>query len=111
MRENGIVSEGRVIKLVMENDHEEYLSYFPEDRTFFQKYIDAHKKMLDNITETWYSVKQIENQKDFAMKVKDLPCSGVLFKMKKDSSKSISVVINTMNDNMKERIISGYIER
>jgi T4 RnlA family RNA ligase len=112
LRENGVLSESRVIKLVMENDHEEYLSYFGEDRPLFQPYIDAHKVMLDKINEVWYKYKDIESQKDFALAVNEHGyMSSVLFKKRKMMDKSISDIISDMSENMQERLLKCFVRR
>jgi len=108
MRDNGEHSEKRVITLVMMNEQEEYLSYFPEDRPFFQKYIDAHERLREDISKTWEKVKEIENQKEFALQVKHLPISGILFRMKK--GEKYEDVIEKMNDNSKINIFRGYMK-
>jgi hypothetical protein len=108
MRDNGEHSEKRVITLVMMNEQEEYLSYFPEDRQLFQKYVDAHMKMKEDVQKTWEKVKGIENQKEFALLVKDLPVSGILFRMKK--GESYEQIVDRINDNSKINIFRGYMK-
>lgn len=118
MRDNGIVSENRVIKLVMENDHEEYLIHFEEDQKLFQPYIDAYSYMIEDINKVWDEAKDITSQKEFALIVKELPISGVLFKKRKGTidengyGKDISFIdiIREMTDNMKERLLKSYIK-
>lgn len=83
LRDNGTPSMKRILTLVLENEQDEYLGYFEEDRPLFEPAIaevEAFKAML---TEVWETVKDIENQKDFAMKVKDLKGSGFFFNAKK----------------------------
>lgn len=108
MRDNGEHSEKRIICLVMLNEQEEYLSYFPEDRQLFQKYVDVWKKIRDDVDNTWNRVKHIEDQKSFALEVKELPSSGILFKMKKGFS--FDGIIEKMNDNSKINLFKGYMK-
>jgi hypothetical protein len=107
MRDNGEHSEKRVITIVMMGEQEEYLSYFPEDRPLFQKYVDAHEKMKEDVARTWEKVKWIENQKEFALLVKDLPVSGILFRMKKGDK--YEEIVDKMTDNSKINIFRGYM--
>lgn len=108
MRDNGEHSEKRVICLVMMNEQEEYLSYFPEDRVLFQKYVDAHLRMKEDIKKTWSEVKGIKDQKTFALIVKDKPISGILFKMKKGFT--YEQIVDKMNDNTKINLFKGYMK-
>jgi hypothetical protein len=109
MRDNGEHSEKRVICLVMSNNQDEYLSYFPEDRPLFQKYVDAHEKMKEDVARTWDKVKDIQNQKEFALLVKDLPVSGILFRLKKGDS--YEQIVDKLNDNSKINIFRRYMEK
>jgi len=109
MRDNGEHSEKRVICLVMSNNQDEYLSYFPEDRPLFQKYVDAHSRMKEDVSRTWEKVKNVQNQKEFALLVKDLPVSGILFKMKKGFT--YEEIVDKMNDSSKINIFRRYMEK
>lgn len=80
LRDNGTPSMKRVFTLVLENEQDEYLGYFPEDRGLFEPAITAVADFKATLVETWEKVKDIEGQKDFAMVVKDLQGSGFLFK-------------------------------
>lgn len=106
MRDNGGHSEKRIICLVMLNEQEEYLSYFPEDRGLFQKYVDSWKRIQDDVHRVWNEVKSIEEQKAFALRVKDYPISGILFKMKKGFE--FDDIIEKMNDNSKINLFRSY---
>ncbi len=106
MRDNGEHSEKRIICLVMLNEQEEYLNYFPEDRQLFQKYIDAYNRIDDDVKKTWEKVKDIENQKDFAIKVKDLSISSILFRMKK--GQKFTNIIENMSDSSKINLFKKY---
>ncbi len=108
MRDNGEHSEKRIITIVMMGEQEEYLAYFPEDRPLFQKYVDAHEKMKEDVARTWEKVKDVQNQKEFALLVKDLPVSGILFRMKKGDK--YEEIIDKMKDNSKINIFRGYMK-
>ena len=86
LRENGGMSSKNIAIISWGGDQEEYLKYFPEDMEFFEPYIDAMDLLTNEIKEVWEQTKDIVSQKDFAMKVKDLPYSSILFKMRKGIS-------------------------
>lgn len=83
LRDNGTLVPRRIVSLIHMNEHEEYLSYFPEDRQFFQPYIDAYNAFIEDINNVWNSIKHIKDQKEFALKVKDKPIASILFTLKK----------------------------
>lgn len=103
LRDNGAISTKRIIKLVFEQDYEEYLLNFPEDREFFDPYIEAYDRMISLIHELWSEYGEIQNQKDFAMKVKDLPVAGILFQLKKGLT--LTEIFDKMTENYRENLI------
>jgi hypothetical protein len=109
LRDNGAITEKRVVKLVFMQDHVEYLVHFPEDKPEFEPYIKAYREMIKDITISWTKYGAIEDQKDFAMKIIDKPCKGVLFAMKK--GKKISEILDGFTDNYRTRLLRGYIKK
>lgn len=83
LRENGAPSLKRIYELVLMNEHDEYLSYFEQDRKLFQPVIDDVQKFREYLEAEWVSVAHIEDQKTFALAVKDKHGSGFFFEAKK----------------------------
>lgn len=73
LRGEGVVSKKRALSLIMQNDHEEFLSYFEEYREIFNSIEVKYKKFVDRIWEDLYAVflKSWDSRKDFALYVKD----------------------------------------
>ena len=97
LRDNGTVTPKRVVRLVMGNDHEEFLLYFPEYAEIFNKYVAAINSLKRDIESTYNDIKNLDNQKDFALKAIKHKFSGVLFNARK---KHIDIVdaINEIDD-------------
>ena len=110
LRMNGVMSEKRVILLVMMNDHEEYLSYFPEDQGNFDPYIEAYENMMVEIHEMWAKHKDKEDQKEFALAIKDCHAKNILFGMR-NKKYTVDQAVDNMTDNAKERLLKGYVRR
>ncbi len=108
LRENGIPSPKRITALIFLNDYAEYLSYFPEDKKFFTPYIAAYEEFRENLEYIWICTKDIKDQKEFALEVKDLKISGFLFNMRKGLS--YEDCIKNLNDNKKLDILEYYKE-
>ncbi len=83
LRDNGVISPKRIAMVVYMQEQDEYLAYFPEDKVFFDPYIQAYNTLITNITEIWESNRHIEDQKEFALKVKDYSYAGILFSLRK----------------------------
>jgi hypothetical protein len=71
------------LTLILENETDEYLTYFPEDAYLFAPWIEKINKLERTVKAVWENTKTIEDQKEFALQVKDFPYSGFLFQMRK----------------------------
>lgn len=83
----------RMLQVVVQNEDSEFLSYFPELLQEFTEIKNQYQKLVDTITQKWLDVKDITDQKTFALAVKDFPYAGSLFQLKKDPSKSVSSLL------------------
>jgi hypothetical protein len=83
----------RASELVAMNEHEEYISVFPEDASFFEPIIVAEERLLREIMITYDHVEFLESQKDFAIAVKDLDYSAILFIMRRTGANAYHVWI------------------
>lgn len=83
MRGNGAPTPKNISSLVIQNEHDEYLSYYPEEKDLFFPYIDTWEGILIEIHNAYDANKDIESQKDFALQVKDYPYSAILFSARK----------------------------
>lgn len=106
IRDNGNVNPRRICDLVFLNETDEYLQYFPEDFKFFSPWIDAYNKFHETAIEIYEKNKHIESQKEFALQVKDLPYSGLLFGMRQ--GKSFSECINRLHSDKKVDILNSF---
>lgn len=85
------LSPKRIAELVLTNEQDEYLKYFPEDSVFIQPYVDEMHKLISNIVTEKISVENIADQKKFALAVKNLPFSAVLFHWKKKGGDIVDI--------------------
>lgn len=66
---DGILSKKRIIQLILENEYEEYLTYFPKYKDVFDKYIAKLDILKVEISEAFFVTKEIiENNKDATRK-------------------------------------------
>jgi hypothetical protein len=73
----------RISELVLTNEQEEYLIYFPEDRPFIQPYVDKLKEIIFVLEYAYAAYGGIESQKDFAIAIKNVRGNSVLFTARK----------------------------
>ena len=106
MRQDGVLSEKRIVLLIFKNDQAEYLNLFPEDQKFFDPYIEAYGKLITEVNNVWEDAKEIEDQKDFAMQVKDTRVKTFMFNLRKGVS--IGATIERMTDNTKLELLKQF---
>lgn len=70
----------RMAELVLSGEVDEYLTYFPEDKQYLQKYIDAYHMLINSIDAVYYLICVYEDQKEFALKARKHKYSACLFK-------------------------------
>lgn len=72
-----------IVTLLLKGEMDEYITYFPEDIDLVTPYIVKFNQLKKDVMDTFNKYKHIEDQKEFAMKVKDLSYSGFLFSLRK----------------------------
>lgn len=77
------LSVKRCCELVLTGEEEEYLAYFPEDRSIITPYSEALATLLSQMESVYDTYKGIEDQKEFALAVKDYSFKSVLFTARK----------------------------
>lgn len=99
----------RIMQLVIMNEKDEYLSIFPEDTEHFEKYVEGYNTMLREMVSTWDKASGIADQKEFALAIKHLPSSGVLFKARKNGE-NIGHTYNSFDENFKLKCLANYVK-
>jgi hypothetical protein len=87
MRDNGNISPRRVLALVMQNDHHEYLRYFECDKPYFD-FVEAEYAVIKNRIDTIYKEHMaIKDQKEFALTIMPKVVysfeGGIIFSLRK----------------------------
>jgi len=87
LRGNGLTVNA-ICELIVMNEVDEYLATFPEDEDKFTNAIVMLDKMYDELKRNYNTAicGHVPTQKDFALAVKDLPLSGVMFKARKNGT-------------------------
>lgn len=98
----------RISQLVLTNEIDEYLKYFVEDAVHFEPYIAAHKSLTLALVQSYEATQHITDQKEFAIAVKHLPFSGVLFSCKKLTTQPVTT-FNAMPDAFKIKVLAEFV--
>jgi len=96
LKDSAANSMRALLRLVLENEQDEFLSYFPEYKKYiilikekWDQYIEDANKTFQKVKELLNAEKSKENKKKFALKVKDTQFSGWLFDCYNRGSKTI----------------------
>lgn len=98
----------RIMQLVLTNEQEEYLQYFPDDRSVMAPYIDAFERLTFNIKTIYDCISDIQDQKTFAKRAGNFNFKSALFQAR---AKGIDPVkaFNDQRDTYKMEILKEYI--
>lgn len=104
--ENGITFNS-IRSLIVENEQDEYLAYFPEDEIYFTEVISTYNKLISSAVDTFEKTKHIESQKEFALAVNDFTYKPLLFSARKNNS-SISKELSKLTNDQKIKLLVTY---
>jgi len=99
----------RCLQLVCLGEVDEYISVFPEDAELLKPYVGLLDNVLVNISRL-FVINRTNNkeQKEFAMKVKDLPESSCLFAMRAKGITAHTAFFN-LNEKAQHRLLEQYL--
>lgn len=95
----------RIARLIFEQEQDEYLGYFPEDRFLFEPYIEAYDRLFSDFANVFEQTKTIETQKEFALAVKDYPFKSLLFAKRLHPSKPLVELLLHLKENSKYELL------
>lgn len=109
LRGEGVLSEKRILDIILLNESDEYLTIFPEDTNTFQPYMDAYnafKVKLDWVASFSKANREKLTQKEYAMLIKDSPLASVGFSVRQ--GKTVEEAINRLTSSTLHSMILAY---
>lgn len=100
----------RISQLVLTGEHEEYLTYFPEDRAIIEPYVKAKEAMHEAVAYAWVEHRNEESQKDFANAVKDYPYSALLFQYRKKPEGTLFELFHQQREEFQIKLLGEFVE-
>ena len=76
------MSHRRILEIIRNNENNEFISYFPEYEVQFNEMQVKYDKLHKLIDETWVIRNIDTDQKAFALSIKDLAFSSILFQLR-----------------------------
>jgi RNA ligase len=109
LRGNGVPSVSRMMEVVLMNEQDELLTYFPMFKEYVDPIEDALRQLLDEAVEVYCANKKIESQKDFALLVKDRKVAPIMFKARKDGV-GVYEAFESMDMSQRVKLLEKYYE-
>jgi RNA ligase len=85
----GGFSSLNLVKIIIANEGEEFLVYFPELTDLYRSMKEAYRSLIIEIECNWERYQAISIQKDFALAIKDLPYQSILFALRGGKIQSV----------------------
>jgi hypothetical protein len=98
----------RVVRILVANEGEEFLVYFPEWSDLYRQMKQQYQLLLDEIEANWQQHKAISVQKDFALAIKNLPYQGILFALRSGKIKTIK---ESLQDDPVHKMIESILTK
>jgi hypothetical protein len=76
-------SKKRLLELIRHGEEREFLIYFPEYGPQFDEIRGKFELLVGKLETAWETHRGIMDQKEFALQVKDIPMSGVIFNVRR----------------------------
>lgn len=106
IRGEGKPTPKNIAILVAENEQDEFLAYFPEFQDLFDPII-KQMGIIREVAETTFDMfKDITDRKEYALKVKDMPISSLLFTMK-NKNVTFAEAWATASESLKVSLLTG----
>jgi len=100
----------RINQLVLTNEQDEYLKYFPEDIDFIEPIVFKLDQMMGRMEMHYDIHKDMDSQKEFALEVLPLVYSSVLFQAR-SRGMTPTEVFHGMTANQQLKTFDNYINR
>lgn len=94
---SGYMSHKRAIEVVQQNELEEVLVYFPEYTSLLEDFAQKFETYAQKIENIYNEIKDIPEQKTFALQATKFPFSGILFAMRAGKITSVKTALSVIN--------------
>jgi hypothetical protein len=92
--ETGRPTRKNILNLILTGEDGEFITYFPEYAEMFNEANSDLLAFYDTLNNAWKDIYHIEDQKEFALMIKDRKESGIYFMAKKQKLNPMSVFSN-----------------
>lgn len=101
LKNNGVITYKRIIELVLKNEQQEFIAYFPEFTPYVKKAVQAWTKFTWGIAEQFLNIKEQEfaTRKDYALEANKTLCPAFMFQAL-DKGWDVDQIISFLRDDV-----------
>ena len=96
-------STRRILEIVRTNENSEFLSYYPEFTNLYYEIRLKYERLLGEMEGYYDAIKDIEDQKQFALKATKKMYSGSMFNMRYNNINSFKEALSDMQIRLLEK--------
>ena len=104
-----VLSGKRIMDMLFIGEEDEYLAIFPEDAEKFRPYEEAYGLAVATCWSVWADIFLIQDQKEYALKVKDLPLASLLFTKKRNRDFTFQECFDKLRAGAKYKVLEAYL--
>ena len=112
LKNNGVQTIGRLLKIVLKGEQDEFCGYFPEFKHDIERITEACNQLISTLDQSKNTLKELnfETRKDFALHVKaNCKSPDFHFWTHDNDWASAEKWFNQLPDNKQERVIKEYL--
>ena len=111
MKGEGVVSHKSATEVILNGEEKEFLTYFPEYTELFDEAKEFIDSVLAEADEMFQKYKDLEDQKEFAMKVKDHTCSAIIFQARAKKFDTAKDAFNSWPESKRIKFFANRIKK
>jgi hypothetical protein len=109
LKGESVLSGKRIMDMLFIGEEDEYLAIFPEDVEKFLPYQEAYACVSESFELWWGLYREIEDKKEYALRVKRFSISSLLFTKKKNKELSFQECFDRLSITSKYTMVESYL--
>lgn len=86
-----------ILEIIRTNEGSEFLSYMPQYKDMYDSIKSKYETLIFELSNLYEEIKDIENQREFAIKAQTSKCSGLFFSLRNKKTNSVKDYLFEMN--------------
>ncbi|WP_407898843.1 RNA ligase [Scytonema sp. NUACC26] len=102
-----VMTHTRMISIIRWNESDEFLAYFPGFKDLYEECVVRYRQLVEKIEKSYTEYRDIENQKEFAIAIKNFPYHSILFALRGKRFDTVKSALRSMHvDKLKQLVMN-----